>query len=206
MNASQRPSVRMNLSARPSLMVIAILPMLFCGCIGDNNNKPPEDSGPSVALGTHLNITNMGPYAIGLNLNDNNEYYPSDIKIENGSVKTGPPDCFSYSNYTRYQRDILDKKSGNRSLSLVVEQYEDVAQTDDNLLELGLSRWPWGESNHYKLHFIGDRKWIIFSGPQEDEIDAACWIDDNTILSMRMFNIIEGDCIAILGSITERSQ
>lgn len=197
--------MRMNLSPWPNLILIAIVPLLLCGCIGYDNNKPPEDSGPAAALGTHLNITNMGPYPVGLNLTDNNEYYLSDTITENGSVKTGPPDCFSYSNYTRYQRDILDKKSGNRSLSLVVEQYDNVAQTDDNLLELGLSKWPWGERDPYESHYIGDRKWIVVSGLQEDEIDAACWIDDNTILSMRMFNINEGDCLAILGSITERS-
>lgn len=197
--------MRMNLSAWPSLIMIAIVPLLICGCIGDDNNKPSVDSGPAAAQGTHLNLTNMGPYAVGLNLTDNNEYYLSDIITENCSVKTGPPDCFSYSNYTRYQRDILDKKSGNRSLSLVVEQYKNVAQTDDNLLELGLSRWPLDENNPSESHYIGERKWIIVSGPQEGEIDAACWVDDNTILSMRMFNISEGDSIAMLGSITERS-
>lgn len=205
MNASQRPPAVMDLFALPSLMLITIVSILFCGCIGDENNEPSGDSGPSVAQGTHLNLTNMGPNAIGLNLTDNNEYYVRNIITENGSVKTGPPDCFSYSNYTRYHRDILNRNGGNRSLSLVVEHYEDVAQTDDNLLELGLSRWPWGESNPYESHYIGDRKWIIVSGPQEDEIDAACWIDDNTILSMRMFNSSERDCIAILGSVTKRS-
>jgi hypothetical protein len=192
----------MNPSLWPSLMLIAIVPLLLCGCIGDDNNEPPEDSGSAIALGTHLNLTNMGPNVVGLNLTDNNEYYISDATTDQGRVKTGPPDCFSYSHYTQYQRDILDRIGGVRRLSLDLGKYDDVAQTDDNLLELGLLRWPWGESNPYESHYIGDRKWIIVSGPQENEIDAACWIDDNTILSIRMFNTSESDSMAILGSVT----
>lgn len=41
-----------------------------------------------------------------------------------GNIKTGPPDCFTYSNYTQYQREILDKKGGERKLSLDMEQYD----------------------------------------------------------------------------------
>lgn len=186
-------------------MLIAIFLSSLCGCIGDDNNKPPCNSRSSIALGTRLELMNMGPYVIGLNLTDNNEYYISDVISDNGRIKTGPSDCFSYSNYTQYRSDILDRKGGNRNLSLVIGKYDDVARTDDNLLELGLSKWPWDESIPYESQFIGDRRWIIIHGPQEDEVGAASWIEDNTILSVRMFNTSESDSIDILGSVTERS-
>ena len=96
-------------------------------------------------------------------------------------------------------------RGGSRKLSLDIEQYDDVARTDENLLELGLSRWPWDESSPYESHFIGDREWILIKGTQDDEVDAACWIGDNTILSLRMFNISESDFLAIPGYVTTRS-
>jgi hypothetical protein len=158
-----------------------------------------------VAQGAHLELMNMGSHVIELNMTDDNEYNIGGVLTDNGRIKTGPPDCFSYANYTHYQRDILDKRGGNRKLSLDIEQYDDVARTDENLLELGLSRWPWDESCPYESHFIGDREWILIKGAQDDEVDAACWIDDNTILSLRMFNVSESDSLATPGSVTTRS-
>jgi hypothetical protein len=189
--------VRMDLFIWLNLMLIVFLPLSQSCCLGDNNK-------PSVAVGTHLKLINMGPYIVELNQTDDSEYYIGNVTTGKGNIKTGPPDCFTYSNYTQYQRDILDKKGGERKFSLDMGQYDVIEPTNENLLEHGLSKWPWDESNPYESHFIGDRKWIIIKGTQENEIDAACWIDDNTMLSLRMFNINESDSMAILGSVTFR--
>jgi hypothetical protein len=176
-------------------MLIVIFPLLHSVCLEDNNNKP------SVAVGTHFKIMNMGPYIVELNQTDDNEYYISNVTTDKGNIKIGPPDCFSYSNYTKYQREILNKKGGERKLSLDIGHYDVIEPTNENLLLYGLSKWPWDENKPYKSHFIGDHKWITIKGTQENEIDAACWIDDNTMLSLRMFDLNESDSLAILGSV-----
>ncbi len=148
---------------------------------------------------------NMGPYIIELNLTDNNECYIGDIIIDRGNIKTGPPDCFIYSNYTQYRRDIMDKRGGEKRLSLDIRHYDAIEASDSNLLEHGLSTWPWGGSNPYESRYIGNIRWITIKGKEKNEIDAACWIDDNTTLSLKMFNLNQSNSIAILGSVTFRS-
>jgi hypothetical protein len=175
-------------------MLIVILPLLLSGCLGDDN-KPP------VAVGTNLKLMNMGPYILEFNQTDDSEYYIDNVTTGKGSIKTGPPDRFTYSNYTQYQREILDKKGGEKKFSLDMVQYDVIEPTNENLLEHGLSKWPWDESNPYESHYLGDRKWITIKGLQENEIDAACWIDNNTMFSLRMFNLNESDSLAILGSV-----
>jgi len=187
----------MNLNIWPNLMLIVIFSLLISGCL-ENNNTP-------VALGTHLRFMNMGPIIVELNLTDNNEYNIGDVITDKGNVRTGPPDCFTDSNYTKYSRDIMDKRDGERKLSLDIRHYEAITTSNANLLEHGLSKWPWDGSNPYESHYIGNCNWITIRGTKENEIDAACWIDDNTMLSLRMFNLNQSDSLAILRSVTFRS-
>jgi hypothetical protein len=189
--------VRMHLNIWLNLMLIVVFSLLLCGCLEDNK--------PSVAMGNHLKLMNMGQYIVELNLTDNNEYDIGNVTTDNGNIKTGPPDCFTYSNYTRYHRDIMDKMGGERKLSLDIRHYDAITPSKDSLLEHGLSTWPWDGSNSYESHYIGGCKWITIKGSQENEIDAACWIDDNTMLSLRMFNLNQSESMAILGSVTFRS-
>jgi len=189
--------VRMHLNIWLNLMLVVVFSLLLCGCL--------EDKKPSVAMGNHLKLMNMGPYIVELNQTDNNEYDIGNATTDKGNIKTGPPDCFTYSNYTRYHRDIIDKSGGERKLSLDIRHYDAITPSNDNLREHGLSTWPWDGSNPYEYHYIGNCRWITIKGAKENGIDAACWIDDNTMLSLRMFNLNQSESMAILGSVTFRS-
>jgi hypothetical protein len=180
-----------------NLMVIVTFSLLLSGCLENNNTL--------VALGTHLKFVNMGHYIVELNLTDNNEYYIGDVITDKGNVRTGPPDRFTNSNYIKYSRDIMDKRDEETKLSLDIGHYDAITTSNENLLEHGLSKWPWDGSNPYESHYIGNCNWITIKGTEENEIDAACWIDDNTMLSLRMFNLNQSDSMAILRSVTFRS-
>jgi hypothetical protein len=186
--------MKVNLNTELNLILIIIFSLSLSGCFGDYN--------PPVALGTHLKLMNMGQYIVELNLTDNNEYYIGDVITDNGSVRTGPPDRFTDSSYIKYSSDIIDKKDGEMKLSLNITHYDAITTSDDNLLEHGLSKWPWDGSNPYQTRYMGNYRWIIIKGSEDNEIDAACWIDDNTMFSLRMFDINESDSLAILGSVT----
>jgi hypothetical protein len=147
----------------------------------------------------------MGPYIVELNLTDNNEYYIGDVITAKGNIRTGPPDCFTNSDYIQYRRDVMDKRSGEKKLSLDISHYDAIATSTENLLMHGLSTWPWGGSNPYESHYLENCKWITINGTEESEIDAACWIDDKTMLSLKMFDLNSSDSLAILGSVTFRS-
>jgi hypothetical protein len=180
------------------------LAVFFCaGCV--DNNEELGDNNTLVAMGAHIKFTNMGPYIVELNLTDNNEHYIGDVITEEGNVRTGPPDCFTDSNYTKYSRDIMEKRNGGKKLSLDIGHYDAITTSDANLLEHGLSKWPWDGSNPYQTRYMDNYTWLIVKGSEENEIDAACWIDDNTMLSLRMFNFNKSDSLAVLGSVTVRA-
>jgi hypothetical protein len=182
--------------------LIMLLALFFCaGCVDTNN----EDNNTLVALGTHIKFTNMGPYIVELNLTGNDEYYISDVITKEGNVKTGPPDYFTNSFYTKYSRDIIEKRNGGKKLSLDIGHYDAIRASDSNLLEHGLSKWPWDGSNPYQTRYMDNYKWLIVNGSEKNEIDAACWINDNTMLSLRMFNLNKSESLAVLGSVTVRS-
>lgn len=190
--------MRINLSMWLNLMFVLALCILLSGCLGNGDNEL------HVAQGTHLNA-DMGRYFVELNMTDNNEYSIGDVKTDEGSVKIGPPDSFMNSNYTSYSRDIMDKNSGKRKISMEIDHYnENIMTSTSNLLQLGLSIWPWDESAKYASHYLRNYDWITTNGALKDEIDAACWIDDHTILSLKMFDFNQSDSLAVLGSITAR--
>jgi hypothetical protein len=174
-------------------MLIVMSFLLIAGCL-ENKDTP-------VATGTPLKFANMGPYIISLNLTDNNFYDISDAIIDKGQSRTGPPDCFISSNYTRYRRDITDRKDGARKLSLDMRYFDLIRYTDSNLLQQGLSKWFWDGSNPYETYYLRNYRWMTVSGKERNEIDAACWIDDKTMLTLKLFNTTESDSLAILNSI-----
>jgi len=182
-----------------NLMFILALCILLSGCLGNGDNEL------HVAQGTHLKFADMGRNFVELNMTDNNEYSIGDTKTDEGRVKIGPPDSFMNSNYTSYSRDIIDKISGKRKLSLEIDHYnENIMTSTSILLQLGLSMWPWDGSAKYESHYLRNYDWITANGALKDEIDAACWIDDHTILSLKMFDFNQSDSLAVLGSITAR--
>ncbi len=192
--------MRMNLSIWLNLMLIVTFSLLLSGCLGNGDNKM------HVAQGTHLKFMNMGPYLVELNLTDNNEYSIGDVKIDRGNVKTGPPDRFTPSNYTQYSRDIMDKMGGEKKLSLKIDHYDaKIMTSNDNLLQLGLLKWPWDGSAQYESHYLKNYDWVTAKGALDNEIDAASWIDDHTMLSLKMFNLNQSDSLAILDSVMSRS-
>lgn len=193
--------MKVNLNTWLNLMLILVFCSLLSGCLGDGDNEM------HVAKGTHLNFSNMGRYFMELNMTDNNEYSLGDVRADEGTVRTGPPDRRSLPfNYTSYSRDIMDKSNGKRKLSLKIDYYNaSIMTSNDNLLDLGLSRWPWDGSAQYESHHLRNYEWITAKGALKNEIDAACWIDDHTILSLKMVDLNQIDSLAILGSVIARS-
>jgi hypothetical protein len=146
----------------------------------------------------------MDRYFVELNMTDNNEYFIDDVETDKGEALTGPPDHRSGPfNYTSYTRDIRDKSDKKRKLSLQVYHYNpNMMASDNNLLELGLSRWPWDGSAKYESHHLGAYDWITAKGALDKEIDAACWIDNSTILSLKMYDLNQSESLAMLSSAT----
>jgi hypothetical protein len=188
----------MNLKTWPGMMLLLISSLLLIGCI--------EDEDISIAQGTHIQLMNMGPYAVGLNMTDNSEYYVGSLKTDEGNTRTGPPDCFTYSNYTWYSADIMAKRDGEKKLSLNIGHYDDITNSDWNLLEHGLSVYPWSGDNEERYVFLDNYKWVVLERPEENKTGTACWIDNNTMLSMWMYNTNENDPLEISGSVTVKSQ
>lgn len=178
-----------------NMMLVVISSLLIAGCL-ENEDTP-------LAIGTHLKFMNMGPYTISLNLTDNNSYNITEAIIDKGQSKTGPPDSFTISNYTKYSRDITENLNGFKKLSLDVRYFEVIRRTDSNLLQQGLSKWPWDGSNPYETYYLRNYRWMSVNGKEKNEIDAACWIDDKTMLTLRLFNTTKSDSLAILNSITD---
>lgn len=189
-----------NLNAWLSMISILAFCLLLSGCLGNGDNEP------HAAQGAHLNFPNMGRYSVELNMTDNDEYSINILRTDEGAAITGPPDRRSGPfNYTSYSRDIMDKSNGKRKLSLKMDYYNaNMTIYKDNLLELGLSRWPWDGSAQYESHNLRNYDWITAKGALKNEIDAACWIDDRTILSLKMFDLNQSDSLAILDSVIAR--
>jgi hypothetical protein len=174
-------------------MMLVVISLLIAGCL-ENKDTP-------VAIGTHMKFMNMGPYIISLNLTDNNSYDITDAIIDKDQSRTGPPDSFTISNYTKYSRDTSDKKDDTRKLSLDVRYFDVIRRTDSNLLQQGLSKWAWNGSNPYETYYLRNYRWMTVNGKERNEIDAACWIDDKTMFTLKLFNTTESDSLAILNSI-----
>jgi hypothetical protein len=180
-------------------MFILALCILLSGCLGNGDNEL------HAAQGTHIKFADMGRYFVELNMTDNNEYTIGDVKADEGSVKAGPPDNFINSNYTSFSRDVMDKNSKKIKLSLEINHYnENIMTSTSNLLQLGLSMWLWDGSANYESRRLENYKWVTANGALENEIDAACWIDNNTILSLKMFNLNQSNSLAVLSSITAK--
>lgn len=192
--------MRINLSIWLNLAFFLALCILLSGCIGNGDNEL------HVAKGTHLSFSNMGPYSVELNTTDNNEYFIDDVETDEGVVRTGPPDRRSGPfNYTSYTRDIRDKSDKKRKLSLTVYHYNpDMRTSEYNLLELGLSRSPWDGSAKYESRHLNNYDWVTAKGALDNEVDAACRIDNSTILSLKMYDLNQSESLAILSSITIR--
>lgn len=190
--------MRFNISIRLNLMLILALCILLSGCIGNGDNEM------HVAQGTHLNFSNMGQYFVEMNRTDNNEYFIDDAKTDDGKALIGPPDHRSGPfNYTSYTRDIRDKSDKKRKLSLKIYHYNPNMMTSEySLLELGLSRSPWDGSAKYESRHLGNYDWITAKGALDNEVDAACWINNNTMLSLKMYDLNQSESLAILGSVT----
>ncbi len=190
--------MRINLGIWLNLMFILALCILLSGCVGNGDNEL------YVAKGTHLNFSSMGQYSVELNMTDNNEYFIDDVKTDEGKVRTGPPDRrFGPFNYTSYIRDIRDKSDKKRKLSLEIAYYDlNIMASGNNLLELGLSRWPWDGSAKYESRYLRNYDWLTAKGALDNEVDAACWIDNSTILSLKMYDLNQSESLAILDSVT----
>lgn len=192
--------MRMNSNIWPVLLLILGFYLLLGSCLSDGYYNV------HTAQGTHLKFTNMGRHIVELNMTDNNEYNISDVKTDSGNIKTGPPDRFMYSNNTAYRCDTTDKKSGEKKLSLLVDHFDEhIMNINYNLLTLGLSDWSADASVPIKSTHLDNYDWVITAGEDENEIDAACFIDSTTILALKMYNINQSDSLAILDSVTSRS-
>jgi hypothetical protein len=190
--------MRINLSMWLNLISILALCILLSGCLGNGDNAL------HVAKGTHLNFSNMDRYFVELNMTDNNDYFIDDVKTDEAKALIGPPDRRSGPfNYTSYKRDIRDKSDKKRKLSLNVYHYNlNMMTSEYNLLELGLSRSPWDVSAKYESRHLGNYDWLTAKGALDNEVDAACWINNNTMLSLKMYDLNQSESLAILGSVT----
>lgn len=183
-----------------ALILILGFYLLLNGCLGNGYYDMPS------AQGTHLKFANMGRYIVELNMTDNNEYNVSNIENNSGNIKTGPPDNFGYSNYTAYYCNIMDKRSGEKNMSLKLDHFDEhIMNIDYNLLTLGLSDWHADASIRQKMTHLENYNWVIIKGEEENETDAACFIDGRTILALKIYNTSQSDSLAILDSVKSKS-